>query len=198
MKRNTIGKQAFIDAVLELLDQGISLRELNLRAVARHLGCAHTNAYNWFSSQEDLYWHCLGAALDRLTAPFELRTTAEIPGPLEDGSLFDVYVRFFTQHPAWFRLIWEERLEGPPPASVQPSLGKPRPIMAAWLDQYRKPDVTDEALEEAGRILHAYLQGELSAMAAGRTDLSLPENRPEAIIQRARTLYSLLSGNQTV
>lgn len=97
-KLESARKEAFIDAVLSMLDEGMSLRELNLRKVAKQVGCAHTNAYNYFTSYEELLWWSLKGALERMTAMVDP----------EHGGLTEAYVEFALDHPAWYRLIWLE------------------------------------------------------------------------------------------
>ncbi len=89
MKTTTIGRQAFIDEVLRLLDEGVPIRDLNLRRVAKELGCAHTNAYNWFKSQQELLWFALGSALEHLIA---LMPEDRMPLLSEPGNLIERYV----------------------------------------------------------------------------------------------------------
>ncbi len=55
MKKN-ISKEQIIDTTLELLKDKSDIRTINLREIARVLGCAHTNLYNYFPSFQDLLW----------------------------------------------------------------------------------------------------------------------------------------------
>jgi AcrR family transcriptional regulator len=190
--KKPVGRDAFIHGVLELLDQGKSLREITLRTVARHLECAHTNAYNWFESQEELYWYALAEALERLVAPFDPNHPERIPGPLESGGLFDYYIDFAFDHPAWFRLIWQEQLAGQPPESTVPSFAKPSMMMRSWQQHYLGTQIPPEELEEYTRIVHGYLQGELLAMSAKRMNPTLPENSRQAMAERVKKLYRMV------
>jgi AcrR family transcriptional regulator len=180
--------------VLDSLDRGQSLRDLNLRGIARELGCAHTNAYNWFPRQEDLYWQALGEAIQRLVRPYENLAPEDIPHPLGENSLFEGYIRYAFAHPAWFRLIWQEILEPPPPPDLPPVLDRPRRIMGAWLRYHVGPAMPEGELEERARILTGCLQGELGALVSNRIDPAAKENTPEEIASRVRRLYRLLFG----
>lgn len=165
MKTTTIGRQAFIDEVLRLLDEGVPTRELTLRRVAKALGCAHTNAYNWFKSQQDLLWFALGSALERL-----LSCTPEEQMPLlsEPGNLIERYVGFVLQHPAWFRLIWMEELSSEMPVELEPILAMPSQIMARWLKRSAPAHLSDEDVTAVGYLLFSFMHGRLCLSVTNR------------------------------
>ncbi len=164
-KLDSPGKDSFIKAVLSMLDEGTNLREINLRKVARRVGCAHTNAYNYFASYEELLWWSLKAALEILTSSVDPET----------GDIPETYVRFALEHPAWYRLIWLEPLSGDPPAEVADYLPVPAELYTRWLKGRFGESLTGKELELRGRVLHGYLHGELSAITAGRVSGSNKE-----------------------
>ena len=181
-KLESAGKEAFIDAVLSLPDEGTGLREINLRKAARRVGCAHTNAYDYFTSYEELLWWSLRGALEQLTAPVN---------PDKDD-LVEAYVDFALKHPAWYRLIWVEPLTGDPPPEVAAFLPVPSRQYTRWLERISGA-LSGEDLELRGRILHAYLHGELAAITAGR----VPGDREEMkkrVMSGASLLFRLLFG----
>lgn len=61
-------KAKFIAALLELLDEEHTPRSVNLRQISRRIGCAHTNAYNYFDSFESLLWHSLAEIIQKMIA----------------------------------------------------------------------------------------------------------------------------------
>jgi AcrR family transcriptional regulator len=156
-KLSSAGRESFVDAVLDMLDEGTGIRDLNLRAVAKRVGCAHTNAYNYFASFEELLWWSLRGALERMI---------EFTDP-ETEDLVAGYIAFALEHPAWYRLIWLDPLGGEPPASVKEYLPVPAGVFERWVEEHlggaRGIDV-----ERATRILHGYLHGELAAIVSGR------------------------------
>ena len=44
----------YVDAMLELVLEKGGLKEVNLRMVSKHIGFAHTNAYNYFENFDAL------------------------------------------------------------------------------------------------------------------------------------------------
>lgn len=167
MKTTTIGRQAFIDEVLRLLDEGVPIRDLNLRRVAKELGCAHTNAYNWFKSQQELLWFALGSALEHLIA---LMPEDRMPLLSEPGNLIERYVQFVEQHPAWFRLIWMEELAAEMPSELEPILARPSHIMARWLRLSAPSHMSDEQVLVVGSLLFSSMHGRLCLAVTGRMD----------------------------
>lgn len=157
-KLDSAGKEAFVNAVLAMLDEGVSLRDLNLRKVARRVGCAHTNAYNYFTSFEDLLWWSLKGVLEYMTGMVDP----------DKGDLMRAYADFALDHPAWYRLIWLDPLSGDPPAGVAEYLPVPASVYTRWLRVRFGSGVDPAELELKGRLLHGYLHGELAAITAGR------------------------------
>lgn len=164
-KLGSSGKDLFIHTVLEMLDEGTSLRDINLRKVARRIGCAHTNAYNYFESFEDLLWWSLRAALEHLVS-----MTGDEGENMGKHSLMELYIDFALAHPSWYRLIWMEPLGGTPPAEVKEYLKVPSRLFSRWLVEYFSGDPNDPDLAAGGRILHGYVHGELSAITTGRVE----------------------------
>lgn len=156
-KLASAGRDSFVDAVLGMLDEGTGIREVNLRAVAQRIGCAHTNAYNYFASFEELLWWSLRGALERMVG---------FTDP-EAEDLIDGYIAFALEHPAWYRLIWLDRLGGDPPPEVKEFLRVPANVFETWVSEHLGSGRT-VGLEEATRILHGYLHGELAAIVSER------------------------------
>jgi len=177
-KLYSAGKDAFVKAVLDMLDEGASLRELNLRKVARRVGCAHTNVYNYFESFENLLWWSLKHALEHM---------ASMVDPAQ-GDLVSSYVDFALDHPGWYRLIWLDPLSGNPPAGVAEYLPVPAEILTRWVED-RAGGASDTS--EKIWIFHGYLHGELSAITAGRVT-GRREELTERVISGAGRLFRLL------
>jgi len=178
-KLDSAGKEAFVNAVLAMLDEGLSLRELNLRKVARRVGCAHTNAYNYFESFEDLLWWSLKGALERMV---------DAAGAGE-GDLIGSYIDFAQKHPTWYRLIWLDPLSGFPPDQVAAYLPVPGQVLTQWIAKITGG--SDSGAGDRIRILHGYLHGELAAITAGRVT-GKPAELKDRVVSGARMLFKML------
>lgn len=180
------GGQRFIDTVLEMLDEGHSLRALNLRQIARRAGCTHNNAYNYFASVEDLFWQSLKEALRRMIGEAEKEEQAA-----GEGDLMEAYINFAFRHPAWYRLIWLEPLQGPPPAGVSRFMKEPPRLYTDWLCAATGYPAGSRPIREGGALLHGFVHGELSAYVSGRLPVRKEEAK-ERIRNRTRDLFRIL------
>ena len=187
-RRKNLDRDVFSGMVLEMLSEGIPFRDINLRQVAKRVGCAHTNVYNYVSSYGELTWFTLAEALRRMLA------TA---GPLDPDSLLscdisELYVDFALTHPSWYRLIWMEQMPGAPPAEIIAVLGKPGAVMEQWFSLHypHTPEVRRKT-----RMFHSYLHGVLSKVVMGRTAGADPGLREE-ILQEAALIRKLIFTQQ--
>ena len=107
MKKN-INKDQIIETALQLMKDKKDLRSLNLREIARSLGCAHTNIYNYFPSYEDLLWEVHITLKDIF---FYLITDdmKKANNPKERlQCFFASFVNMYLDNTGWFRLAWQE------------------------------------------------------------------------------------------
>ncbi len=54
----------FVNTMLELILEKGGLTDVNLRMVSKKIGCAHTNAYNYFDGFDGLIFAAYDRALD--------------------------------------------------------------------------------------------------------------------------------------
>ena len=168
-----LNREAVLTAALDLIDRRGGVREVSLRSVARELGCAHTNLYNYVSDADQLYWqartHCLATMVTTVDRQIE-----RVPGPgarLE--ALLEGIVAFYLRHPGWFRLVWLEDL-GPqaPDDATAAALGIPALALGAAVGS-AAPHLTQDEADHVADILTMYLQGALSRWLTGRSDALL-------------------------
>lgn len=171
MKRN-ITKGQIIETALGLMKKKSDLRGLNLREIARTLGCAHTNLYNYFPSYNDLLWETHAALqevfLKMIVRKLEAANTAE----LRLAYFFEAVVDMYVDNEGWFRLSWHEYIGGERPpqdieATQRASREVNRYISEIWNDLLGAyPDA-----EQCERVLHnthCYIIGEISNYIFGR------------------------------
>lgn len=190
---DSVMRGAFIRAVLEMLQSGRSLRDLNLRQVAKRVGCAHTNVYNYFSSYEQLLWYALCEALKRLIA-----MTGAVYHEQDDSytidpgkNIIEVFIKFAFAHPAWYRLIWMEALGGTPPPEVKQLTRIPAKLLRLWLGEVTDERVSEEDLRTGSVILNSFLHGELAVIAAKRAE-GEPRELLEQLFERTNRVFSIL------
>ncbi|GAP15870.1 transcriptional regulator [Longilinea arvoryzae] len=185
-----------IQATLELIQEKESASRVNLRAVARALGCAHTNIYNYFDDFDDLLWAALDTAGDRFIADVTagVKSTRETTTSL--NRFFAGIIDFYLVHKGWLRLFWADPLKGPRPVESA-ALGEKRVASLALLfgDAVQETCGINLPQTEAYHLLHevhCYLYGEMSINISGR-GLIPEENAFRAhLLQECLTLTDLL------
>lgn len=170
-------RERFIHGVLDLLERGVGLREINLRRIARRVGCAHTNAYNYFASLQELFWYALDEALHRMVAYSE--HTLGSGGDAAPEPFLASHVQFAIEHPGLYRFIWLDSLTGEPPADVAEYLAVPAQLFRRALAEAAGVSTSEPAAVRGVRIVHGYLHGELCSYVAKR----LPADDPAALKQ---------------
>ena len=189
MKKN-ISKEQIIETALELMRNKNDLRGINLREIARTLGCAHTNLYNYFPSYNDLLWETHAAIqeifMDMLIKKLETATTAE----LRLSYFFEAFVDMHMDNKGWFRLAWHENIEGDRPKRDIEATDSTNKMLNAhiagiWKEfsgEYPDADMLKRVLHNT----HCYIVGEISNHILGRR---LIENEVEL---RAYTTHEAL------
>ena len=111
MKKN-ITKEQIIDTVLELLKDNNNVERLNFREIARTLGCAHTNLYNYFPSYKDLLWESHSAILLRFINTLHEKLDVNLPPKNQLTVFFEIIINMYMDNQGWFRLSWHEYIKG--------------------------------------------------------------------------------------
>jgi AcrR family transcriptional regulator len=192
--QDTSMARRYVDAALEHIDKEGGAGGLNLRKLSRDIGCAHTNAYNYFANSDELVWHSLVGALARL-----MQHTREAMAQVgtDPGARLEAFVgsqvEFAMAHPGWYRLIWLDPLPGKPPSELVPALHEPRAVFAEIVATLAPSALGPEQARHLADILHNYLHGALSKLVADRIPSGPPVEPATGIIADARLLLGLLS-----
>lgn len=101
-----ISKEQILDASIELMKDSDNLQNLNLRKIAKNLGCSHTNIYNYFSSYTDLLWEAHSELnrriVDSIIDKVENTNTSEE----KLNCMFSSIANEYLSNTGWFRFIW--------------------------------------------------------------------------------------------
>jgi AcrR family transcriptional regulator len=184
----------YVDAALAHIDKSGGAGGLNLRELSRTIGCAHTNAYNYFASSDELVWHSLVGALARLMQ-YTLDAMAQVgadPGPRLEAFVGS-QVEFAMAHPGWYRLIWLDPLPGTPPPALVSALNEPRMLFAEIIAKLAPPALGEGQARHIADILHNYLHGALSKLVAERLPSGIPSSPAADIVADAGLLLGLLA-----
>jgi len=167
-KRTGPTSERFVAETLTLIGERGGSQGVNLREVSRRVGCAHTNACNYFASFDDLLWEAFRRVL-REYGEF-------LAQELDDSLVPEEYLRrvvaslaaFPMEHPGWYRFIGRDPLDMERiPADVLETVTR----MKQWLfDIFGActPEVPDHVARDAANVVLAYIDGETFNLINGR------------------------------
>ena len=167
MMMPAINSKTIVETALAMIDEERGIAGLNLRRLARVLGCAHTNIYNYFAGMEELLWECVAEASRRMMAVV-LDAIDAADGTDKVKSLCEAYLDFYLGHPGLFRLIWLEDLDGGRP---EKDVSETRDLISLMIDGMIPALNCGQDREKATLILHnihCYLFGEAAIFLSGR------------------------------
>lgn len=190
--KKNINKELIIETTLSLIEENEGIKDVNLRGIAKKIGCAHTNLYNYFNSLDEIFWEALGQVLfkmiDYVDAHSDIETDPEEKFYLMLSNIID----FSMEHPGWYRLIWLESIGGEPPHEVNKILQKPSEGLNAVLIKGSNDKLSEEKAHLVGDILTTYLHGELSRWINNRSFNKSIEKTKMKINSNLKYLYKLL------
>jgi AcrR family transcriptional regulator len=194
MKKQRPGPTAdrFVQETVALIDERGGSSGVNLREVSRRVGCAHTNAYNYFASFDELIWAAFREALG-LYGDFLVRDLDDAQPPREYiRRLVSNLAAYPEEEPGLYRFIGSDPIDMESiPTDVLEKVGE----MKQWLsDTIRScyPGAAADA-EEASNIVLAYIDGETLNLINGRV---IPgEDVRGRIVDNSMRLLSLLAGD---
>jgi AcrR family transcriptional regulator len=184
--------ERLIDVTLDLIDERGSSRGVNLREIAKRAGCAHTNAYNYFNSLEELFWYALAWLLKRME-----RYMVEKVGLVYDSDqYFEKFILsqidFAFEHPGWYRFIWLEHISGSPPRVVMRYWEKIQADFVLVIFALSRKKLSQTQCVSVAQIIRGYIHGEVCSMLSGKKYKGERVQLQRNIIENAQTLLQAL------
>lgn len=189
--RDGVTAERFVDTTLELIAEHGGSGDVNLRQIARRMGCAHTNLYNYFPDYAALQWE----AFRRTLVTYGTWITAE----LDDGLPKAIYLRrlitnlatFPQAHPGLYRFIASDEMPtAEPPADVLDIVGRMKVWLGHAVEAIAEPSLRAEDSAAIADILLAYIDGETLNLINNR--IAPGEDVQGRIIDNALRLHRLL------
>ncbi len=188
-----LSAERFVDAALELIaEEGGSL-DVNLRAISRRVGCAHTNAYNYFDSYADLLW----AAFRRALRIYDEHLTHDLDGELPPRENLQRTLAnlasFPQQNPGLYRFIGSDPIDLETiPEDVMETVTAMKHWFADMVAAAAAPGTDPAEARRAADIVLAYIDGETLNLINGR---AIPdEDLGGRVVTNAVRLFELLVG----
>ena len=184
-------EERLVAATLELIVEEGSSSTVNLRQICRRVGCAHTNAYNYFDTYADLRWAAFRRAL---------RVYGEhlIEG-LDAGMSADEYLRrsivnlaaFPQEHPGLYRFVASDPIDlGTMPPDIMATVTAMKRWFWAVVGAAAGPRLETSAARDVADIVLAYVDGETLNLINGR---AIPdEDLGGRVVTNALRLLELL------
>jgi AcrR family transcriptional regulator len=165
----SINPQKIIDVTLYAIDEIKDYEPLNMREIARRVGCAHTNLYNYFPDFESLLWSSIEALLKQMQ-DFVFNDNNGINQSIDLTLIFFFtrFTSFYLDHPGWFRLIWYKRMQTPRPKEHFEATVHLVDLMVETLVQATEGGMSREKGRYILHQVHCYLHGEISIFLAGK------------------------------
>lgn len=194
--RKPISREQIIEMTLKLLRNRSEVQSLNLREIARALGCAHTNLYNYFPSYPQLLWEAHAACVEKMSEQIGAVAAAALAPKYRLQAFFYAVVRVYLENTGWFRLAWLEYLKEPRPESNELAVTAAREMMNRTVAQIWQEMTGRSAspvkLEETVHFVHCYLIGEISNYISGRRLIEEEEEFCRSVVRQAVRCTALL------
>lgn len=191
-----ITKENIVNTTLNLIRDKENIRSVNLREIARVLGCAHTNLYNHFADLDGILWYALDEILIR-SADFILIDIDSIKEP--DRKLkhfYKQFIDFYLENRGWFRLFWMEKLHGERSdknrSLTADIVGKYVAVLTLLFEKLYHVKLTNKQVMYALHTVHCYMHGEISIFISGRGLISEEKEFKEYILGECLKLSRLL------
>ena len=175
MKKN-ITKEHIIETALDLIRNKNDLQGLNLREVARALGCAHTNLYNYFPSYNDLLWETRAAVQDIFTKSLKEKLNEADTAESKLACLFETFINLYVDNKGWFRLAWQTHINAERPERDVDAVALTKENLNRYAleicNGFSEGGVDEK---ELGQVIHntgCYIAGEISNYLSGRSEIT--------------------------
>lgn len=168
-----ISKEKIIDKALEIIKDSQDFSGVNLRVVARELGCAHTNLYNYFSNFDQLLYEVYIKVLSIFSEKINGKISGTDDFTILLNKFFSEIVDFYLTNRGWFRLLWMEPIGGV--YREKSYLGAARSVdhsvyllEQAIMKSSCKTPATGQ-LKNLVHVVHCYIYGEVSLYIANHS-----------------------------
>lgn len=196
MKHSTMPdgmREKLVETACEMIASNNGSSRINMRAIARKAGCAHTNIYSYFRSFDDLLYAAMLRTMETV-----VRFTQERVGTVAKTSehfpaFILAQIDFAVDHPGLFRFLWLEILSGTIPDDVKSFAMQLKHKFAELVFNCSDGKLDRQAALEVSIILHSYLHGEVCKLISGREMELNFEKARDKILRNEVDLMRLLT-----
>jgi AcrR family transcriptional regulator len=188
-----ISADRFVDAALELIAAEGGSLDVNLRAISRRVGCAHTNTYNYFDSYADLLWASFRRALRLYGEHLTRDLDVALPPREYLGRTIANLASFPQQNPGLYRFIGSDPIDLEAiPQDVMETVTAMKHWFADVVAAAAAPGTEPAEARRAADIVLAYIDGETLNLINGRAIAD--EDLGNRVVANAVRVFELLVG----
>lgn len=182
----------FIETTIEIIAEKGGSADVNLREISRRMGCAHTNAYNYFASREDLLWHALREVLRRYGSAISFGLDDSLSPRASFRRMFRNMVEWSVENPGLHRFISSDPMDPEQiPRDIIDAVIELKHWFAEALKVLARDRVGGDDLERLVDVTLGYLDGEIFNLINGRV---LPgEDIAGRVIDNLERVFTLLT-----
>ncbi len=189
--RKEIDKESIIKTAKRLMKkEGPS--QVSFRSVARELGCAHTNLYNYFPNAEMLVYESGESILQDMALASSEGLSALKNAKARLERFYSNTLKLYLDHPGWFHLIWSSPSRTEKSSESEARINSSIQLFVKTAQGSLKHC---KNYEEAHNLIHtvnAYLLGELSIYFGGKSLFQNREALESYVVKRCVELTLLL------
>jgi len=200
-KLNNPTAERFIIEAMGLIEEKNGSIGVNLREISKRVGCAHTNAYNYFESFADLMWYAFDRTLEKYLNTIITGLDNKLSGYQYFKKLVNNLLRFALENPGLYRFISSDPLDIKNiPEDVLQKVTKMKYYFIEVITMLTRNRIPKKDAENVANIILSYLDGETFNLINERY---LPEDKIEKrIVSNTILLFSKLtstgSGNYSL
>lgn len=156
-----ITKELIIEKSIELIKKNGSGQNVNLREIARELGCNHTNLYNYFGSLENLLAETMKALIVKLRSNTLSEGSALLPDE-EIRMFINRLLNFAFENQGLYRFLWFDNPNMQNIDKILEDTIRPEKMLYQSISSIAGTKYTEKKIYEITGILHSYIHGEIS------------------------------------
>ena len=194
-KLDGFAKEQIIKTTLLLIDDNGGASNVDLREIARKVGCSAPNIYNYFNSLDDL----LNTALVRICEDFKdtIQEKTLKTNNTEELILlaFTTFIEYAIDHPGRLNFYHFEKMKITIVSEAEESAISVGNSMADLLDLGTDHSIPPDKIKAICNHIHLYVLGELSEYITGRRKIENKKEYVDNLVAYCKRLFEILIEN---
>lgn len=161
-----ISKEQILNTAIELMREKNDIRSANIRILAREIGCAHTNIYNYYSSLDTLFIEAYQKVQEIFIRAIITAVSSQRDNNAKLEKFFSQIIDFYLNNKGWFRLLWFENFGEDQKEGLYKIASRTVNILVSIMEDIliNPYDMTPERvkIKKMIHVIHCYIYGEIS------------------------------------